>query len=345
MRSRSFVAVALAIAVLLAGAGAVLAYDSSQRDTIAKGITVGGIDIGGLTVSQAQARLRAAYRARLARPLVVDYGRRRFVLAPRAAHAHVDVDRSVQDALARSRSDNLFVRVYRGVTGGTINASFDPQVQFSRRAVDRFAATIARRVNRPARDASISYSASSIETVSGQTGIAAQSPELSARIKAALSGGEPGRRIGVPVTRTQPKVSTAQLAARYPTIITIDRASFRLRLWKHLRLVRSYPIAVGMAGLETPAGLYHIENKEVNPSWHVPSSPWAGSLAGQTIPPGPADPIKARWMGIFDGAGIHGTDELGSLGTAASHGCIRMAIPDVIDLYPQVPVGAPIYIA
>ena len=50
-------------------------------------------------------------------------------------------------------------------------------------------------------------------------------------------------------------------------------------------------------------------------------------------------------MGIYDGAGIHGTDAIGSLGTAASHGCIRMAIPDVVDLYDEVPVAAPVYIA
>ena len=47
------------------------------------------------------------------------------------------------------------------------------------------------------------------------------------------------------------------------------------------------------------------------------------------IPPGPDDPIKARWMGFYNGAGIHGTDEVASLGTAASHGCVRMSIPDV----------------
>jgi len=98
------------------------------------------------------------------------------------------------------------------------------------------------------------------------------------------------------------------------------------------------------SGLETPAGLYHIQDKEVNPSWHVPNSAWAGALAGRVIPPGPDDPIKARWMGVAAGAGIHGTDELGSLGTAASHGCIRMAIPDVIALYDQVPLGSPVFI-
>ena len=101
---------------------------------------------------------------------------------------------------------------------------------------------------------------------------------------------------------------------------------------------------MGQAGLETPAGQYTIDDKQVNPSWHVPDSPWAGDLAGQVIPPGPDDPIKARWMGFYNGAGIHGTDEVSSLGTAASHGCVRMSIPDVIELYPQVPLGTPIYI-
>jgi len=83
----------------------------------------------------------------------------------------------------------------------------------------------------------------------------------------------------------------------------------------------------------------------VNPSWHVPDSAWAGKLAGKVIPPGPQDPIKARWMGVAGGAGIHGTDAVGSLGTSASHGCIRMAIPDVIELFDQVAVGTPVFIA
>jgi lipoprotein-anchoring transpeptidase ErfK/SrfK len=105
-------------------------------------------------------------------------------------------------------------------------------------------------------------------------------------------------------------------------------------------------VAIGQVGFDTPAGLYHIQNKAVNPAWSVPNSGWAGDLAGTVVPGGvPENPLKARWLGIFDGAGIHGTDAVGSIGTAASHGCVRMLIPDVIELYDQVPVGAPIYIA
>src|SRR5437588_9818175 len=107
---------------------------------------------------------------------------------------------------------------------------------------------------------------------------------------------------------------------------------------------KTYIIAVGQKGLETPAGVYEINDKQIDPSWHVPNSPWAGALAGRIIPPGPDDPLKARWMGFVDGAGIHGTDDLAWLGTAASHGCIRMSIPDVINLSDQTPLGAPVFV-
>jgi lipoprotein-anchoring transpeptidase ErfK/SrfK len=63
------------------------------------------------------------------------------------------------------------------------------------------------------------------------------------------------------------------------------------------------------------------------------------------IPPGPENPIKSRWMGIYAGAGIHGTDAVSSIGQRASHGCIRMLIPDVVELYDRIPVGTPVFIS
>ena len=141
-------------------------------------------------------------------------------------------------------------------------------------------------------------------------------------------------------------MTTAELAAKYPAYIVVDRATFRLKLYSHLKLARTYEIAVGMEGLETPAGLHHIEWKQVNPPWYVPKKAWAGSLAGTVVPPGPGDPLKARFMSFEGGAGIHGIDpsEYSSIGHDASHGCVRMRIPDVIDLYARTPVGTPVYI-
>ena len=91
-------------------------------------------------------------------------------------------------------------------------------------------------------------------------------------------------------------------------IILVSRETFTLRLFKHLKLVKTYRIAVGRAGpRDAGRARTTINDKQVNPSWHVPLSAWAGALAGQIIPPGPADPIKSRWLGFYNGAGIHGT--------------------------------------
>jgi lipoprotein-anchoring transpeptidase ErfK/SrfK len=140
-------------------------------------------------------------------------------------------------------------------------------------------------------------------------------------------------------------VTTRNLARRYPAVVTIDRAHFKLRLFKRLKFVKSYGVAVGQPAYPTPTGLYSITNKQVNPAWTAPNSPWAGELAGSTTPGGSAsNPLKARWMGIVNGVGIHGTGEDWSIGSRASHGCIRMHVSDVVDLFPRVPVGSPVLI-
>ena len=153
------------------------------------------------------------------------------------------------------------------------------------------------------------------------------------------------RKLRPALVAVKPKVTTAGLSKAYGTIITIDRANFKLRLFKDLKLSKSYGVAVGMPAYPTPTGRYTITNKAVNPAWTAPNSPWAGAYANETVAGGSAEnPLKARWMGIVNGVGIHGTGAPGSIGSRASHGCIRMTVPDVVDLYPRVPVGTPVLI-
>jgi lipoprotein-anchoring transpeptidase ErfK/SrfK len=165
-------------------------------------------------------------------------------------------------------------------------------------------------------------------------------------MRRAIASPHASRRFTVRTRKLQPKVATEDLERKYGTVVIVQRKSFRLQLYKGLELAKTYPIAVGKVGMDTPAGLYNIQNKAIDPAWHVPDSDWAGELAGKVIPGGtPENPIKARWLGVYDGVGVHGTADDSSIGSAASHGCIRMHIPDVEELYDRVPVGAPIYIA
>ena len=100
-----------------------------------------------------------------------------------------------------------------------------------------------------------------------------------------------------------------------------------------------------MPAYPTPSGRFSSTSKQVNPTWSVPNSPWAGELQGTTVAGGSAaNPLKARWMGIANGVGIHGTAQEYSIGSRASHGCIRMRVADVIDLFRRVPVGTPVLI-
>jgi lipoprotein-anchoring transpeptidase ErfK/SrfK len=343
MRQRSFIFVAVLLLVLVGGAVAAYAYDSARDDTIAQGVTVAGVDVGGMKVDEARQVIARELREPLEKPISVGRAGKRFRLSARDAGVHADVEGMVDEALAKSREGNIVTRVARDLTGGEENAQVPARVTYDQDAIDALVKRVSRSLNQPARDAQVDFP--SLHEVKEQNGMAVKSAVLRQRLAQALTVPGVARRVKAPVRVTKPKVTEAQIADKYPVLLIADRNAFQLRLYKKLQLVKSYTVAVGAVGFDTPAGLYHIQNKAVDPTWNVPNSAWAGDLAGKSIPPGPDNPLKARWLGIFDGAGIHGTDETYSLGSAASHGCLRMAVPDVIELYDQVPVGTPIYIA
>jgi lipoprotein-anchoring transpeptidase ErfK/SrfK len=347
VRSPSAAAVVAALAVLLGGALAVLAYDRSRETTIAEGIQVGGIDLGGLERPAAAAKLRDELLRPLSRSVIVRSRGERFTLTAKVAHVAADVDAMADEALRRSRQGNPLARTLRAISGGEVRADIEPDVRYSSRAVANLVRRVARTVERPARDADVRYAQGGIDRVESREGLRLQRERLRDQVEQALTQPAENQRIvTAKVRRVKPRVTTGELARKHRTIVHIDRGGFTLRLYKDLELVKTYPIAVGQVGLETPAGLYDIQNKAVNPAWNVPNSAWAGSLAGTVVPGGvPENPLKARWLGIYGGAGIHGTDARGSIGTNASHGCIRMLVEDVVELYDRVPVGAPVYIA
>jgi lipoprotein-anchoring transpeptidase ErfK/SrfK len=336
----AIVAALVGLAVLVGGA---YAWDRAESDQIAKGVTVGGVDVGGMSADAAAKKLNNRLVKPLDGPVTVTFQGTKYTLGPDRLQLHADVHGMADAALEASRSDNLPSRVWRYATGGEVDHNIHPEIAYSKGAVASFVQTVAKEIDTPAQDATVEPSPASLNAVPGHDGLQLDTGGLQNQITEAIQSPH-DRTVKPKVQRTKPQVTTDQLAAQYPVYLTIDRGNFQIRLWQDLKLAKTYTIAVGQQGLETPAGTYSIDDKQVNPSWHVPDSAWAGDLAGRVIPPGPQDPIKARWMGFYNGAGIHGTDEISSLGTAASHGCVRMSIPDVEELYDQVPLGTPIYI-
>lgn len=126
--------------------------------------------------------------------------------------------------------------------------------------------------------------------------------------------------------------AAAQQQNGYRMVIDIPRYS--LSLFNGADLIKTYPIAIGKPGTQTPTGSYSIINKAVNPTWRPNSR--------NPVPPGPANPLGVRWMGFYRGYGIHGNNDPSSVGKSISLGCIRMYNYDVTELYSVVDIGTPV---
>lgn len=331
-----FAAIAMAVFVFW--------WDSTQKDKIAEGVTIGEVDVGGLEADAAASQVRTNLISPLEKTVKVKYGDEVFELTPKELNVHADVDGMVDRALAVSQEGGLPTRVWRGISGGEVVEVIEPELAYDDDEVDHFIAHISNNVGRDPVDASVDPSSGSLVPVASKTGLEVDEAALRQDVQKAIQD-PASRSLQASVEKVKPEVTTAQVAEKYPTYIVVDRGSFNVTLYRNLKEEVSYTVAIGAEGYDTPTGLYAIQSKQVDPVWNVPDSDWAGDLAGQTIAPGPDNPLKARWMGIYNGAGFHGTADTASLGSAASHGCVRMDIPDVIDLYDRVEVGTPVYIS
>jgi len=331
--------------VLICGAFGAYAYDDSHKDEIADGVTIGGVDVGGMTADQAKAVLHRKLVQPLQKPLRVTFKKHVYKLQAKKLRIHAELDGAIEKALADSQDGGLPKRLVRYVTGGEVDEQINPQVGYFEPAVNRFVRRVANHVDREAVDASVSPTATSLNVVPGHAGRKLRDNLLTTQLNRAVATPGAPHLVAARVHSTKPDVSTDQLAAEYPTYLTVSQAEFTVRLWKNLKLVKSYPIAVGQPAYPTPYGLFSVNSKQVDPVWSVPNSPWAGELAGTTVAGGTAEnPLVARWIGVTDGVGFHGTNEDYSVGTPASHGCMRMHVSDIIDLYDRVDVGTPVYI-
>jgi lipoprotein-anchoring transpeptidase ErfK/SrfK len=301
----------------------------AQLTHIRAGMSAAGVDLSGLTVPDATAKLDAELGPRLVPDLLIGVAGRPWVLKMADAKLKLDSDRTAKRALYAPA----------GVT------QVAPAISHSHLAVAAFVAAIAKQVGKPARDARIKITLRHIYRQRSRPGRGLDVAAATKAIDAAIDDPAAPRVLHEPLTRVRAKVNANDLARVYNTVITIDKAQFRLRLFKGLKFRKSYGVAVGQPAYPTPSGRFAIQSKQVNPTWSVPNSPWAGELQGTTVEGGSAaNPLKARWMGIANGVGIHGTGEDWSIGTRASHGCIRMHVADVIDLYNRVPIGTPVLI-
>jgi hypothetical protein len=306
---------ALAALVVAAPAGA-------QDPVVAAGVTVAGVDLSGMTSAQATAALQAF----AAEPLTLKLKAQTLAVPASTLGGKARVARAVIAALAAPAGTALRLEV--AVTDWRLTAWIKRRATlFDRKPVS----TRARLVGVVPR------------LTPARTGRVLVRRHARVRLLGAIRN---HRRdtVLLPVNTIRPAITPA----RFGPAVVIRRGSKRLTLFRGsgpgpMRAVASFPIATGMAAYPTPLGSFRIVTKQRNPWWYPPSAGWASGA--RPIPPGPGNPLGTRWMGLNVGAvGIHGTPDVASIGYSASHGCIRMRIPNAEWLFERVRVGTPVFI-
>ena len=252
MHQKVLIALVTLVTMGLLLAVGVWAYDDAQKDQIAPGIKVGGVDIGGRDADSARKLIEEKVVAPLKQPVVVSYQGTDYTLSPKRLHEKADVNGMVQEAIDRSRQGNILDRVSRYAGGGDVNVNLEPRVGYDKSAVKDFVNELAGKIDQDAVNATVVPSGGRLRQEAGQPGLAIEASKMTAAINHAARS--PGRDQAIPavVTQTKPDVSKKDLAQAYPRYIYVDRSAFTLRFYHHLKLEKSYTIAVGQQGLETP---------------------------------------------------------------------------------------------
>jgi L,D-transpeptidase catalytic domain len=327
--ARAVTLVALASVIVIgveAGARAQQAVGQPETPVddgrIAAGVTVWGLDVGGMTPEEAG----RAINHHALRPVVVTFRSESWSYAPTTLGATADVQGAVQDALDAAPGTSVAL-----------------DIAVNERRLRRWTRSFAKRFDEKATEAEIVLRKLRPDPIQSHEGRRLLRGSTRTEIRAVLESGE---RWPVPlaVRVVKPRVTTDELGVA----IVIRRASNKLFLYrpggpKGMRVKRKFGVATGQAAYPTPLGNYEIVTKQRDPWWNPPDSDWAEGA--EPIPPGPGNPLGTRWMGLSAPAvGIHGTPDAASIGYSASHGCIRMLVPEAEWLFERVEEGTPVFI-
>jgi lipoprotein-anchoring transpeptidase ErfK/SrfK len=267
-------------------------------------------------------RATEVVRKAFARPLVlVVTPTRKIYLRPSALDARADVQKAVRRA-----------RVARP------GASVSLDVEVSRARVRTYVDRLARKFDLKPVDARLALDGVKPRAIGSHEGRRLQRLASSRAVRYALQ-----RNTRAPIRlgfeTLKPRVESVELG----TAVVILRNSNRLLYFVDAKFVRWFGVATGQSAYPTPLGNFEIVNLQRNPWWYPPPSKWAAD--SEPVPPGPGNPLGTRWMGISAPyVGIHGTPDAASIGYSASHGCIRMRIPDAEWLFQHVEIGTPVFI-
>lgn len=328
---------AIALFILAGGGAYAVADDYLAREVLPAGAKVAGVDVAGLTRAEARERVQAEVAQPLSEPVTVTHEDRSFTLEA-GSMISVDVAGMVEAAFEPKATSTLPDRVTDRVLGRSSGADVPVALTLDDAQIAAWLDEVVASVDTTPSDATMTVEAGKLVVVASRIGQTVDRAETTARLEQALTEGV--KTVELAVTYVEPTVIEAELG----TAILVDISERHLYLYDKGALVKDYGVAVGTASHPTPTGNFRIVLKRYMPTWSNPGSAWAAGMPA-TIGPGASNPLGTRALNLdAPGIRIHGTTKDGSIGSAASHGCMRMHRADIEDLYERVEVGTPVFI-
>jgi L,D-transpeptidase ErfK/SrfK len=338
----AIIAIVAGVLVLAAGSAAFAAYryEQSRADRILPGVTVEGVDVGGMTRGEALRAIRAGAAIHLDGPITVTVGGKTWTVTPRELGQKANVEGAVDRALALNASMSTFERFWHRFRSESIDAQL--ALRYTRpRRLDGFVVDTARAVTVKPVDAAIGLADGELVMQRSKPGRTLDAAAASAALRAAIAEGS--STVDLQTQKVAPKVTSKTLG---PTVVVrVDQNV--LYLYDGFHVERTWGVATAKPGYTTPVGDWIVTRKAVDPTWYNPALDSWGADLPAVVPGGPTAPMGTRAIYIDDAPGlirIHGTPSDDSIGRYASHGCIRMHNYDVEALYPLVPVGTHVII-
>jgi lipoprotein-anchoring transpeptidase ErfK/SrfK len=323
--------------------GVVLDYQS--RGIVSNGVTVAGHDLTGMTEAEARAAIEEAVSTPMLRPVTVTGDSKKWKLDPKGI-VNIDVDSMIDTAYSPKLTATLFERLHSQLTGQPLPVAVKPVYSVDAGAIKSFVARIANKVDRPSVDSTRTIMGYAFKITPCAYGAKVDQKGTVARISRTLSAdaalSSANRVVRVPIAALRPTI----VPSTFKTAIIVSLSECRIRLYDGAKLVKSYPCAPGQPAYPTPKGDFMVETKQKNAPWINPGTPWAASMPPY-IAGGPDNPMGDTKIGInYPGVFMHAIPpgEFGSIGTHASHACMRMYPSDAHDLYRRVQIGDPVFI-
>ena len=328
---------AIALFILAGGGALAVADDYLAREVLPEGATVAGLDVAGLTRAEARERVEAEIARPMSEPVTVTHEGATFTLDA-GSMISVDVAGMVEAAFEPKATSTLPNRVTDRVLARPSGVDVEVLLTLDDAQIAAWLDSVIASVDTTPSDATMTVEAGTMVVVPSRVGETVDRAETTTHLEEALASGI--KSVELAVDHIEPEVIESNLG----TVILVDISERHLYLYDKGAPVKDYGVAVGTPSHPTPTGDFQITLKRYMPTWSNPGSAWAAGMPA-TIGPGPSNPLGTRALNLdAPGIRIHGTTADSSIGTAASHGCMRMHRKDIEDLYERVEVGTPVFI-